>query len=549
MITGKQYCEMVISGCNHISNQKAAINALNVFPVRDGDTGTNMSLTISAAARELQGMGECTVAEASDLAASAMLKGARGNSGVILSLLFRGISKGLREKETADANDLAEAIREGVKAAYRAVMKPTEGTVLTVSRVASERLFRYIEKKGGAVAAERALTFYVREANRVLDQTPEMLPQLKQAGVVDAGGKGFAVVVEGMLLALRGTPVQPEEAQVSVNDSVVDELPMSEEDITFTYCTEYIVEVEKSAKKKNPAELRAYLESIGDSVVCVPDNEIIKVHVHTNHPGKAFEEALLYGSLVNMKVDNMREEFRERQKKQQAKEPPKPAYAEPTKRYGFVSVVAGEGLAALCKDLGIDTVVEGGQTMNPSTEDILAAVDQTPSEIVFILPNNKNIIMAAEQAKMLSSKKQVVVIPTKTVPQGITAMLGFDENMEPAELEEVMTAQIATVKTAQVTYAARDSVFDGHEIKEGQLLGLMETKVTFVEDKMEDVVRKLFEQLAADGGSYVNIYYGSDVTEEDANAIAEQVQAQLPDAEVLCLPGGQPVYHYIFSIE
>ncbi len=547
MITGKQYCEMVISGCNHISNQKAAINALNVFPVPDGDTGTNMTLTISAASRELQGMGECSIAEASDRAASAMLKGARGNSGVILSLLFRGISKGLRDKETADANDLAAAIAEGVKAAYRAVMKPTEGTVLTVSRVASERLFRYIEKKGGEVAAERALTFYVREANRVLEQTPEMLPQLKQAGVVDAGGKGFAVVFEGMLFALRGEPIQPEE-EIEVTDTVVDEIPMSEEDITFTYCTEYIVEVEADAPKKNPAALRSYLESIGDSVVCVPDNEIIKVHVHTNHPGKAFEEALLYGSLVNMKVDNMREEFRERQKNQ-PKEEQKPAYAEPTKRYGFVSVVAGEGLAALCKDLGIDTVVEGGQTMNPSTEDILAAVDQTPSEIVFILPNNKNIIMAAEQAKLLSSKKQVVVIPTKTVPQGVTAMLGFDENMEPAEVEEAMNAQLATVKTAQVTYAARDSVFDGHEIKEGQLLGLLETKVTFVEDQMEDVVRKLFEKLSEDGGSYINIYYGADVTEEDANRIAEQVQAQLPDAEVLCLPGGQPVYHYIFSIE
>lgn len=546
MITGKQYCEMIISGCNHISNQKAAINALNVFPVPDGDTGTNMSLTISAASRELQNMGECSIAQASDRAAGAMLKGARGNSGVILSLLFRGISKGLKEKETATAADFAEAMHLGVKAAYRAVMKPTEGTVLTVSRVAAENLSEYLENTPDATV-EQALAYYVEQANEVLQQTPEMLPQLKQAGVVDAGGKGFAVVMEGMLLALQGKAVEPQEAPEEVVDTVVDEMPMREEDITFTYCTEYIVTVDETAKKSNPAELRSYLESIGDSVVCVPDNDIIKVHVHTNHPGRAIEEAIRYGSLVNLKIDNMKEEFRARQKNAPAE--PENALAEPTKKYGFVSVVAGSGLAAVCKDLGVDTVVEGGQTMNPSTADILAAVNRTPSEVVFVLPNNKNIIMAAEQAKELSTAKEVVVIPSKTVPQGITAMLGFDETLETEALAESMTAMLDTVKTAQVTYAARDSVFDEKEIKEGQLLGLMETKVTFVEDEMTDVVRKLFEELGKDGGSYINIYYGEDVTEEQANAITEQVQAQMPEAEVMCLPGGQPVYHYIFSVE
>ncbi|MBR2012886.1 MAG: DAK2 domain-containing protein [Clostridia bacterium] len=546
MITGKQYCEMVISGCNHISNQKAAINALNVFPVPDGDTGTNMSLTISAAARELQNMGDCTVAQASDRAAGAMLKGARGNSGVILSLLFRGISKGLKEKETATAADFSEALHLGVKAAYRAVMKPTEGTVLTVSRVAAENLSAYLEKAPEATA-EQALAYYVEQANEVLQQTPEMLPQLKQAGVVDAGGKGFAVVMEGMLSALRGQFIEPQEAPEAVTDTVVDEMPMREEDITFTYCTEYIVTVDETAKKDNPADLRSYLESIGDSVVCVPDNDIIKVHVHTNHPGRAIEEALRYGSLVNLKIDNMKEEFRARQKSAPAE--PENALAEPTKKYGFVSVVAGSGLAAVCKDLGVDTVVEGGQTMNPSTADILAAVNRTPSEVVFVLPNNKNIIMAAEQAKELSTAKEVVVIPSKTVPQGITAMLGFDETLETEALAEAMTAMLETVKTAQVTYAARDSVFDEKEIKEGQLLGLMETKVTFVEDQMEDVVRKLFEELGKDGGSYINVYYGEDVTEEQAEAITAQIQAQMPEAEVMMLPGGQPVYHYIFSVE
>ena len=545
MITGKQYCEMIISGCNHISNQKAAINALNVFPVPDGDTGTNMTLTISAAARELKNMGECTVAEASDRAAGAMLKGARGNSGVILSLLFRGISKGFKGKETATAQDFAFAMAEGVKAAYRAVMKPTEGTVLTVSRVAAENLAQSVEK--GNVTFQDALNYYVQQANIVLAETPEMLPQLKQAGVVDAGGKGFAVVMEGALAALTGNPIEPMEEQktIGVNDPVVDELAMREEDIKFTYCTEYIVTVDETAKKDNPAELRSYLESIGDSVVCVPDNDIIKVHVHTNHPGRAIEEALRYGSLVNLKIDNMKEEFRERQKNQ----PAEPAIAAPTKKYGFVSVVAGEGLAALYKDLGVDTVVEGGQTMNPSTEDILTAVNKTPAEIVFVLPNNKNIIMAAETAKELSKEKQVVVIPSKTVPQGVTAMLGFDESMSTEEIEAAMTEQLSMVQTAQVTYAARDSVFDDHEIKEGQLLGLLETKVTFVEDEMEKVVRKLFEQMAGKGGSYVNVYYGTDVTEEQANAITAQIQEQMPDAEVICLYGGQPVYHYIFSVE
>lgn len=543
MITGKQYCEMVISGCNHISNQKAAINALNVFPVPDGDTGTNMTLTISAAARELQNMGDCTVAEASDRAAGAMLKGARGNSGVILSLLFRGISKGLKDKETASAKDLAAALNLGVKAAYRAVMKPTEGTVLTVSRVAAERMAAYTEKN--TVSETDALAYFVQEANKVLAETPEMLPQLKQAGVVDAGGKGFAVVMEGALAALMGNPIQPVEEQEPVSDTVVDEVALREEDIKFTYCTEYLVSVDETAKKTNPADLRSYLESIGDSVVCVPDNDIIKVHVHTNHPGRAIEEALRYGMLINLKIDNMKEEFRARQKEQ----PEEPAIAQPVKRYGFVSVVAGDGLAALYKDLGVDTVVEGGQTMNPSTADILAAINKTPSEVVFILPNNKNIIMAAEQAKELSTAKQAVVIPTKTVPQGITAMLGYDESMEPEEIEAMMKEQLATVQTAQVTYAARDSVFDGHEIREGQLLGLIETKVTFVEDEMETVVRKLFEAMAEKGGSYVNIYYGQDVPEEDALKIQELVQQMMPEAEVLCLPGGQPVYHYIFSVE
>lgn len=543
MITGKQYCDMVISGCNHIGNQKAAINALNVFPVPDGDTGTNMTLTISAAARVMQEMDEnCTIGVASDRAASAMLKGARGNSGVILSLLFRGISKGLKDKEYATAREFAQALGEGVKAAYRAVMKPTEGTVLTVSRVATERLLKYTEKN---VSEVDALTYFVKEAADVLDQTPEMLPQLKQAGVVDAGGKGFLVVMEGALAALKGSPIEAAEEEAPVSDTVADEVYLREEDIKFTYCTEYIVTVDETAKKSNPAALRAYLESIGDSVVCVPDQEIIKVHVHTNHPGKAIEEALCYGSLVNLKIDNMKEEFRARQKEA----PPAPAIAEPVKPNGFVSVVAGQGLADIFRDLGVDTVVEGGQTMNPSTEDILEAINRTPSEVVYVLPNNKNIIMAAEQAKELSTAKQVVVIPSRTVPQGVTAMLGYDESMSKEEITEAMTAQLSLVQTAQITYAARDSVFDGRDIREGQLLGLMETKVSFVEDELEPLVEKLFAALNAGAGAYINIYYGEDVSEEQAAAVQAQVAKLYPEAEVVCLSGGQPVYRYIFSVE
>ena len=537
MITGNMFRDMVISAANNIENQKNAINALNVFPVPDGDTGTNMSLTISAAAKSVRSLSDKSIAETANAVASALLKGARGNSGVILSLLFRGIAKGLAGLETADAQALANAFDSGVKAAYSAVMKPTEGTILTVARVAAENTLIYAQNNP---SARDTFEYYLQEANKTLAQTPEMLPVLKQANVVDAGGQGLTTILEGMLAALDGKSVEAsgevqEETPADFSDFNIFE---SEEDIVFAYCTEYIVNKYPNASKTDSTELRKYLESIGDCVVVVDDGEIIKVHVHTNHPGRAIEEAIRFGPLVNMKIENMREQFKEKKN-----EP-----IELTKDYGFVSVAAGAGLAALFKDMGVDVVVEGGQTMNPSTDDILAAVAKTPAKTVFVLPNNKNIIMAADQAASISDRN-IVVIPTKTVPQGITALLNFDDTMSADDIKAVMTDAIANVKTAQVTYAARDSEFDGNAIKEGQLLGLVEGKVSFVEDDMNAVVSKMFEKMLADGGEFINIYYGDAVTEDEAQAISDLVCSLAPDAEVILLPGGQPVYHYIFSIE
>ena len=537
MITGNMFRDMIISAANNIENNKNAINALNVFPVPDGDTGTNMSLTITAAAKTLRAVNDKSIGDTANQTASALLKGARGNSGVILSLLFRGIAKALTGCDTADAKALSAAFDSGVKAAYSAVMKPTEGTILTVARVAAENTAQFVE---GSPSAREAFAYYLEQANDTLAKTPEMLPVLKQANVVDAGGKGLTTILEGMLAALDGNPVE-------LSDSVPEEVPVdfsefnefqSVEDIVFAYCTEYIVNKDPNAKKQDSAELRKYLESIGDCVVVVDDGEIIKVHVHTNHPGRAIEEAIRFGPLVNMKIENMREQFKETQDKA----------PEITKDFGFVSVAAGSGLASLFKDMGVDVVVEGGQTMNPSTDDILDAVKKTPAKTVFVLPNNKNIIMAAEQAARISDRN-IVVIPTKTVPQGITALLNFDDTLDADAIASAMTDAIAGVRTAQVTYAARDSEFDGNTIKEGQLLGIIEGKVTFVEDEMADVVKKMFEKMLADGGEFINIYYGEGVSEEDAAGISELVTSLAPDAEVITLPGGQPVYHYIFSIE
>lgn len=540
MINGNKFRDMVISGANNIENQKESINKLNVFPVPDGDTGTNMSLTINAAARDIASEEGLTIGEIADKVAFALLRGARGNSGVILSLLFRGISKGLKDKVEADGADLAKAFGIGVESAYKAVMKPTEGTILTVAREASEKCAELAKENQDALTIMKT---FLEEGEISLANTPNLLPALKQANVVDAGGKGLLTIFYGMLKALEeDVIIEKSDEAPQEYDMEVDFSQFDTGEITFTYCTEFIVVKENEGTEC--FELRNFLETIGDCVVAVDDDKIIKVHVHTNNPGLAIQKGLEFGYLINMKIDNMK--YQHENKSKETKEED----VKPSKKYGFVSISAGEGLTNIFKDLGVDVVVEGGQTMNPSTDDILKAVKQTPAEIVFVLPNNKNIIMAAEQTKELISDKEVVVIPTKTVPQGISALLFFNPDLELSENITEMDTGVAGVKTAQITFAARDSVFDDKEIKEGQYLGLLETKVSFVEDDIEETMKKLVDTMMSDGGSIVTLYYGSDVSDEDAEKMAENVTSWVgTDAEVTLLPGNQPVYYYIISVE
>lgn len=540
MINGNIFRDMIISGANNIENQKESINKLNVFPVPDGDTGTNMSLTINAAAKDIAFEDGLTVGEMADKVAFALLRGARGNSGVILSLLFRGISKGLKDKAEVDGADLAKAFELGVKSAYKAVMKPTEGTILTVAREASEKCTRLALENSDELEIMRT---FLKEGEISLDNTPNLLPALKQANVVDAGGKGLLCIFYGMLSVLEeGVIIERSEKQQQY-DTEVDFSQFDTGEINFTYCTEFIVV--KNNEGTECFELRNYLETIGDCVVTVDDDKIIKVHIHTNDPGKAIQKGLEFGYLINMKIDNMKMQHENKSKESKEDED-----AKPSKKYGFVSVSAGEGLTNIFKDLGVDVVVEGGQTMNPSTDDILKAVRKTPAEIVFVLPNNKNIIMAAQQTKDLISDKEVIVIPTKTVPQGISALLFFNPDAELSDNITEMDTGVAGVKTGQITFAARDSVFDDMEIKQGQYLGLLETKVSFVENDIEETMKKLLETMMTDGGSIVTLYYGSDVSGEDAEKMSEMVTKWAgSDAEVTLLPGNQPVYYYIISVE
>lgn len=556
MINGNTLRDALLSGANNIVNCKQAVDELNVFPVPDGDTGTNMSMTIGAAARELKLLDGETAEKVAATNASALLRGARGNSGVILSLLFRGFSKGLKGKEFLDSEGLANAMKLGVEAAYNAVMKPTEGTILTVARVGSEYATKAYNEGRNVVETFEAL---LEGASKALAETPEILPVLKKAGVVDAGGKGFVVILEGMLSVIRdGKMIESNEASATdfpAASSQRNAAAESEADITFTYCTEFIV---KRENDKDPKALRAYLETIGDCVVVVDDEEIIKVHVHTDHPGNAFEKGLTFGQLVNMKVENMRDQH-ERAKHDSKGDAPKtaaPAANEDevvsvaiTKDFGFVAVAAGEGLHALFADLGADMIVSGGQTMNPSTDDILKAIEQTPASTVFVLPNNKNIIMAAEQAIPLSSRK-VIVLPTRTIPQGITAMLNFNPDIDGDANAIEMQKAYANVQTGQVTFAARDSDYDGKQIKKGELLALANGKVSFTETDLEKCVIKLTKNLKDRDTSFVTLIYGEDVSEPDAEAICSALQDKLgSDIEVTLVNGGQPVYYFIISVE
>ena len=549
LIDAAVFRDIILCASAALEQNRQLINELNVFPVPDGDTGTNMSLTMGAAAAEMKKRDFPTLTAAADSAASAMLRGARGNSGVILSLLFRGLAKKLKGCEAADAKTFAAAMSAGVDAAYKAVMKPAEGTILTVLRVATSSAVEFAEHGGDL---ELMLSCAIESAQEALADTVNLNPVLKRAGVVDAGGKGYVFILEATLAVLRGeayvAEAQPEEgaAPVEVKERA-DFNDFSTGEIAYAYCTEFICGRDNP---KDPDELRSFLQTLGDCVVVVDDDEIIKVHVHTNVTGTVLTEALTYGPLLKVKIENMREQHSEMAggEAAHASEPAEPEFAPAEKPYGAVAVCAGEGMAELFRELGVDRIVTGGQTMNPSTEDILNEVNRTPAETVFVFPNNKNIQMAAEQCIPLTEKK-VVVIPTKTVPQGISAMLMMDESADVDSLREAMLEAAAGVHTALVTYAARDSEYDGFEIHAGEYLALMDGALLGSYTELD----KLFDALGDKAEEYspavVSVYYGEDVSDSDAEGAGELFTSRFPDAEISVVNGGQPVYYYMISIE
>ena len=551
-ISGGAFKQMVAFGAACIAQQKQTINDLNVFPVPDGDTGTNMCLTIQTAVNELRKNQPATVEEAAKITASGLLRGARGNSGVILSLLFRGMSKALKGVAEADGAQLAAAMQEGVATAYGAVMKPAEGTVLTVSRLAAQRA---LEAAGERNDADYVLEEAIKTGYATLAETTEMNPVLKKAGVVDAGGKGYLIILEGMLRALRGEEIPEVEEQV---EEKADFAAIGDEDITFAFDTVFIV---RKTTNRPLDGLREYLGGIGDSLVIGEDDESFKVHVHTDTPGDALNEAQKYGTLELAKIENMRTQAADLAAGRKAQstddldaieeelEKSACAVAAPEKRYGFLAVCAGEGLAAVFRDLGVDRIVSGGQTMNPSTEAILREIDQTPSEVVFVLPNNKNIIMAAQQCVGLS-EKEVVVVPTATVPQGISAMMNVDPEEPDAQvILQAMTDAAANVTTAQITYAARNSDFDGFAINEGDYLALCDGKLMGTDRNLDVLLERLARMASDKGAEFITIYAGEGVSDEDAARAAALFETVCPQAEVSTLPGGQPVYYYIVAIE
>ena len=538
-IKGADFRRLMISAAAAIEINKQQLNELNVFPVPDGDTGTNMSMTINAAAADLRKAEDPSLEKAAQITASAMLRGARGNSGVILSLLMRGMAKRLKGVEEADGTVWAEALQEGVEAAYKAVMKPAEGTILTVARLAAAKAKKAALETDDVETVHKAA---IARAKVALANTTEQNPVLKKAGVVDAGGKGWLVALEAMLSAMQGEEIVVPEDMVTETKEAADFSDFDTEDITFTYCTEFIISRENDL---DPEKLRDFLSSLGDSLVLVDDEEIIKVHVHTNDPGKALHEAMDYGSFVTVKIENMRLQHTE---KVMSEKDTEPKIAEPEKPCGVVSVCAGDGLAAVFKDLGVDGIISGGQTMNPSTQDILEAVNKVPAETVYVLPNNKNIIMAAQQVDALTPKR-VVVIPSKTVPQGATAMLSFNPEGEEAENVEAMTEALGTVDTMQITYAARNSDFDGYDIHEGDYLALYGSALFGTDTDITVLLKALAEKVQEAGKEYITIYHGADVQEESAQVAADLFAEICPDADVNLLYGGQPVYYYMISAE
>ena len=539
--------KMFLSGAQRIDSKKEWINELNVFPVPDGDTGTNMTMTIMSAAREVQALEQPTMESLAKAISQGALRGARGNSGVILSQLFRGFAKEIKEVETIDAFVLASAFERASETAYKAVMKPKEGTILTVARGMSTKALEVFEETDDLEEGIRQVLEY---GDYVLSQTPEMLPVLKQAGVVDSGGQGLMEVLKGCYDAFLGKEVDltmdvKPSGRVSVSDGDIDT-----SDIKFGYCTEFIVMLEKPYTQKTENEFKAFLSSIGDSIVCVNDEDIVKVHVHTNDPGLAIQRGLTYGSLTSMKIDNMREEHQEKVIKD-AERKAAEAQAVPAERKetGFIAVSIGEGLNEIFKGLGVDYIIEGGQTMNPSTEDIMNAVDKVNADTIFVLPNNKNIILAAEQAKSLVEDKNLIVIPSKTVPQGITAIVNYIDGETPEVNAEHMTGEMGRVKTGQVTYAVRDTVLDNKTIKEGDIMGIGDDGILSVCPDIDEATEELIDALVDEDSELICIYYGEDIASEGAEELAARIEEKYPDVDVELQEGGQPIYYYVLSVE
>ena len=541
--------KMFLGGAKNLEANKEWINELNVFPVPDGDTGTNMTLTITSAAKEVASLENPEMEPLCKAISSGSLRGARGNSGVILSQLLRGFTKGIKKYDEIDAPILAEAFEKAVETAYKAVMKPKEGTILTVARGMAEKASELAQE---GVELEEMLEAIVAEGDAVLARTPEMLPVLKEAGVVDSGGQGLMQVIKGALDVFKGKEVEYTVEKKSTGVSI-SQTQIEEKEIKFGYCTEFIILLEKPMSEETEHDFKEFLMSIGDSIVLVADEDIVKVHVHTNDPGKAISRALTYGALSRMKIDNMREEHHEKLIKdaeklaaQQAEEEKK---KEPKKECGFISVSIGEGIGEIFKGLGVDCLIEGGQTMNPSTEDMLSAIDKVNADHIFIFPNNKNVILAANQAKALTKDKKIFVIPTKTVPQGITAVINYNPERTPEENEAAMLEEIQHVKTGEVTYAVRDTHIDDKEIHEGDYMGIGDHSILSVGKKLSDVTKDMLAAMADDDTELISIYYGADIDEETANQLGNEIMELYSGCDVEIYSGGQPIYYYVISVE
>lgn len=556
-INASTLAKMFLAGAKNLESKKEWINELNVFPVPDGDTGTNMTMTIMSAAKEVSALEQVDMKTLAKAISSGSLRGARGNSGVILSQLLRGFTKAIKEVDQVDVDVLCEALQRAVETAYKAVMKPKEGTILTVAKGAADKALELVDTTDDIVYF---IDEVIKEADYVLGKTPDMLPVLKQAGVVDSGGQGLVVVMQGAYDCLLGKEVDYTIETESGSGNVAKTAPEAEAEIKYGYCTEFIIVLDKPLTEAQEQEYKGYLESIGDSIVVVADDEIVKTHVHTNDPGLAIQKALTHGSLSKIKIDNMREEHQERllkdaekavaqQAEEKKTEEATPASAEPEKEMGFVAVSIGEGLNEIFKELGVDYMIEGGQTMNPSTEDVLGAIAKVPAKTVFVLPNNKNIILAANQAASLCEDKEVIVLPTKTIPQGITALINFIPEQSAKENEDRMIEELSNVKTGQVTYAVRDTVIDDKEIHEGDYMGIGDAGILAVNTDIQTVFLDMIAEMVDEDSAIVSIYYGADVTEEDAEALAAAVGEKFADLEVELQMGGQPVYYYIASVE